>query len=102
MAVERGDGDDDDEGRQREGDGDGERAGDAAQDVAAVDAELVGERAGAGGGERQAILVLLLGEPAARLDEVAADVVSESHGAAEAEGAEAEEVGDEGEHGVGC
>ena len=54
----------DHERRQAEGDGHGEPADDAEADVAAVDAELVRERSGTGGGEGEAVLEFVRRQPA--------------------------------------
>jgi hypothetical protein len=90
--VGPGGGGDQQVGRQGEGGRGGEAAGHAVADVAAVHPELIGERPGACRGDRQAVVVLGLGEPAALLDQVAAHGVGEGDGAAEAERSQAQEV----------
>ena len=82
----------DDERREDERHRRRDGAGKAAADVAEPHRELRGERAREGLRDREALEVLLLGDPAEALDEVALHVAGEGDRSAEAERPQAQEV----------
>lgn len=83
------------EGGQDEGHADEGRAPDPALNPAEVDCQLGRQRTGRELGQGQVLLVVTHGDPAAFFDQIALHVAGQSDGAAEAEGAEPEEIAEQ-------